>query len=291
MVPHSKCFSLIDTESGEASAWGVAQRRLTKAFPVPPVIRLLQAKKSRSRSLGDKQSKTGGNNENTLPTCPCRIGNQLCSADLRPTEGRSLIHESVQQRDLLGVAKALDEFGELHQALDEAYNKNDAAAVAALFTKDALLVEPDGLFSGRQAIEKRYADTFQQSPIISFNYQPRAPLPECNRQRGLGGRTMDEVLFKARLVPYLRWATGQRFMFVRVMLGRSACGLSTRRHRRLRVLRQSRREDANVLSWAAVGAPHGQVGCRKALMTHRVRQKSPTGTQTHSRNRVVGSQP
>ena len=67
----------------------------------------------------------------------------------------------VQQRDLLGVAKAVDESGELHRKLDEAYNKNDAAAVAALFTKDALLVEPDGLFSGRQAIEKRYADTFQ----------------------------------------------------------------------------------------------------------------------------------
>ena len=64
----------------------------------------------------------------------------------------------VQQRDLLGVAKALDEFGEFHQALDVAYNKNDAAAVAALFTKDALLVEPDGMFSGRQAIEKRYAE-------------------------------------------------------------------------------------------------------------------------------------
>ena len=66
----------------------------------------------------------------------------------------------VQQRDLLGVPKAVDEFGELHQALDEAYNKNDAAAVAALFTEDALLVEPDGIFSGRQDIEKRYADTF-----------------------------------------------------------------------------------------------------------------------------------
>ena len=53
-----------------------------------------------------------------------------------------------QQRDLLGVPKAVDEFGELHQALDEAYNKNDDAAVAALFT--------DGMFSGRQDIEKRY---------------------------------------------------------------------------------------------------------------------------------------
>jgi hypothetical protein len=37
----------------------------------------------------------------------------------------------VQQRDLLGVAKALGEFGELGLKLDEAYNKNDDAAVAA----------------------------------------------------------------------------------------------------------------------------------------------------------------
>jgi uncharacterized protein (TIGR02246 family) len=74
-----------------------------------------------------------------------------------------------QQRDLLGVPKALDEFGELHQKLDEAYNKNDAAAVAALFTEDAVLVAPDGRFSGRQDIEKRYADTFQRSPISDFN--------------------------------------------------------------------------------------------------------------------------
>jgi ketosteroid isomerase-like protein len=75
----------------------------------------------------------------------------------------------VQQRDLLGVAKAVDESGELHRKLDEAYNKNDATAVAALFTEDALLVEPGGMFSGRQDIEKRYADTFQRSPVVSFN--------------------------------------------------------------------------------------------------------------------------
>jgi ketosteroid isomerase-like protein len=74
-----------------------------------------------------------------------------------------------QQRDLLGLPKALDEFGEINRGLDEAYNRNDAAAVAALFTEDALLVEPDGMFSGRQNIEKRYADTFQRSPTISFN--------------------------------------------------------------------------------------------------------------------------
>ena len=76
---------------------------------------------------------------------------------------------TAQQRDLLAVAKALEEFGEFHQALDEAYKKNDAAAVAAFFTEDAVLVEPDGVFSGRRDIERRYADTFQHSPICDFN--------------------------------------------------------------------------------------------------------------------------
>ena len=86
-----------------------------------------------------------------------------------PQEKDTADRRVVQQRNLLGVPKAIDEFGELHHALDEAYNKNDAAAVAAFFTEDALLVEPEGMFSGRQNIERRYADTFQRSPIISFN--------------------------------------------------------------------------------------------------------------------------
>ena len=80
----------------------------------------------------------------------------------------------VQQRDLLGVAEAIGEFGDLHRKLDEAYDKNDAAAVAALFTEKGLFVAPDGMFSGRQDIETRHADTFQRSPIIDFN---------CSRER------------------------------------------------------------------------------------------------------------
>jgi uncharacterized protein (TIGR02246 family) len=74
----------------------------------------------------------------------------------------------VQQRDLLGVTKAIDEFGELYHKLEEAYNKNDAAAVVALFTEDGVLVTADGVFSGRQQIEKRYADAFQRSHITDF---------------------------------------------------------------------------------------------------------------------------
>jgi ketosteroid isomerase-like protein len=41
--------------------------------------------------------------------------------------------------------------------------------VAALFTEDGVLLAPDGMFSGRQDIEKRYADTFRRSPISDFN--------------------------------------------------------------------------------------------------------------------------
>jgi uncharacterized protein (TIGR02246 family) len=61
-----------------------------------------------------------------------------------------------------GDVKALDEFNALGMKEDEAFNKNDAGALAALFTEDAVLVAPDGIFYGRKAIEKRYAEVFQK---------------------------------------------------------------------------------------------------------------------------------
>jgi uncharacterized protein (TIGR02246 family) len=74
----------------------------------------------------------------------------------------------VQQRDLLGIPDALEVFGNLSGKLDDAYNNKDAEAAAALFTEDAVLVTPDGMVFGRQAIEQRYADTFQRWPITDF---------------------------------------------------------------------------------------------------------------------------
>ncbi len=44
----------------------------------------------------------------------------------------------------------------------ETFNKHDASAQAALFTEDAVFVTPEGMVLGRQAIEKQYADIFQQ---------------------------------------------------------------------------------------------------------------------------------
>ena len=73
-----------------------------------------------------------------------------------------------EQRDLLGIPNALEVFGELSGKLDDAYNNKDAEAAAALFTEDAALVTPDGMIFGRQAIQKRFADTFQRWPITGF---------------------------------------------------------------------------------------------------------------------------
>jgi len=50
---------------------------------------------------------------------------------------------------------------------DEAYKKHDAAAIAGLFTQDAIQVwdfEGGATVSGQQAIEKMFADDFAKNP-------------------------------------------------------------------------------------------------------------------------------
>jgi uncharacterized protein (TIGR02246 family) len=64
------------------------------------------------------------------------------------------------------IAQQIRERGKKY---DEAFNKNDAPAVAALFTEDALQVRPEGVVSGRQAIEKKYAE-FQFQKLHCNNH-------------------------------------------------------------------------------------------------------------------------
>ena len=45
---------------------------------------------------------------------------------------------------------------------DKRFNNNDAVAVAALCTENAVQIGPDGPICGRRAIEKKYADLFQR---------------------------------------------------------------------------------------------------------------------------------
>jgi len=74
---------------------------------------------------------------------------------------------TVQQRDLLGVAEALEDFGELSLKLDKAHNKNDASAVGALFTEDGVLVAQDRMFYGRHAIEKKVSGHL---PAVAYHH-------------------------------------------------------------------------------------------------------------------------
>jgi uncharacterized protein (TIGR02246 family) len=54
-----------------------------------------------------------------------------------------------------------DQLVAFDKKFDEAFNNNDAAAVAALFTEDAVFVTDTGPIYGRKAIEKCFADWFQ----------------------------------------------------------------------------------------------------------------------------------
>jgi uncharacterized protein (TIGR02246 family) len=52
----------------------------------------------------------------------------------------------------------------LNVKYDEAFNQNDAEAVAALFTADALEARPEEAASGQQEIEDRYKIFFESHP-------------------------------------------------------------------------------------------------------------------------------
>jgi uncharacterized protein (TIGR02246 family) len=96
-----------------------------------------------------------------MKTCLLGVlaGLAICSA--LPTFAQQRDPQIAKQRNLMGV-------GALGIKMEEAFKNNDAGALAALFTEDAVLVARDGMFFSRQAIEKRYADMFQRLPITTF---------------------------------------------------------------------------------------------------------------------------
>lgn len=73
--------------------------------------------------------------------------------------------------DLAGDVKALDELNAFSMKYEDACKNKNTAALAALFTKDAVCVTPGGLFLGREAIEKASADEFRRWTATSQIYQ------------------------------------------------------------------------------------------------------------------------
>jgi ketosteroid isomerase-like protein len=66
-----------------------------------------------------------------------------------------------QEKDSVD-SKTADQLSALSKKPDEAFNSGDAAALAALYTEDAVLLTNTGPIYGREAIEKHYADVFQK---------------------------------------------------------------------------------------------------------------------------------
>jgi ketosteroid isomerase-like protein len=66
-----------------------------------------------------------------------------------------------QQKDLADPQTTQKLLG-TRKAYDEAAGNHDAAAIAALFTRDAVMVTPEGPIIGRQAIQKWYTDLYQR---------------------------------------------------------------------------------------------------------------------------------
>jgi uncharacterized protein (TIGR02246 family) len=79
-------------------------------------------------------------------------------AEQKETAGPPIIPQS----NLLGDVNVLAEFTALRTKYVEALNRLDAAAMAAFYTEDGVVVTPDGWFSGRENIEKWYAYMFQR---------------------------------------------------------------------------------------------------------------------------------
>jgi uncharacterized protein (TIGR02246 family) len=66
-----------------------------------------------------------------------------------------------QQKDLADPQTTQKVFASF-KAWDEAFNNNDAAAIAAFYTRDSVFVTTDGQIIGREAIQRWYADLLQR---------------------------------------------------------------------------------------------------------------------------------
>jgi len=74
-----------------------------------------------------------------------------------------------QQKDLADP-QTIQKLLALAKADEEAENNHDAAAKAALFTRDAVFLTPAGPIIGRQAIQKWYTEAWQSSGMLFTNY-------------------------------------------------------------------------------------------------------------------------
>jgi hypothetical protein len=128
-------------------AFTIPFKRITppspKGVPSAPATQSVtdDSEKSRSRSLDDKSS-----------TMKIRLLVALAGLAIS-----FALPTFAQQKDTVDP-KIDQQIRALAMKYVEAFNRNDAAALAALYSEDAVWRTPQGTFSGRKAIEKHYAD-------------------------------------------------------------------------------------------------------------------------------------
>ena len=110
---------------------------------------------------------------------------------------------------------------------DEGFNKGDAAAIAALFTQDAVLLLEDGPVYGKPAIEKWLEGVFQNARFSNHLTKVDQKVPSLLSKAGneVCGSANGVLRCRERttvLCNKLR-DTGLRSMSVRGMPGRPAC--------------------------------------------------------------------
>ena len=94
--------------------------------------------------------------------------------------------ETRQWRNLLGDVKSLDQFTALQSSYGQAFDRNDAAAMAGFYTDYGVAVTPDGWFCGREAIQEWYKLMFQQWQPSHSIWQYERLTGTDNEARGTG---------------------------------------------------------------------------------------------------------
>jgi len=79
-----------------------------------------------------------------------------------------------QQKDKVDP-QTIEQLAALPKKFAVAFNNNDAAALAALYTEDAVLVWESGPIYGREAIEKYLVDVFKQVHFSNQVAKPDSP--------------------------------------------------------------------------------------------------------------------
>jgi uncharacterized protein (TIGR02246 family) len=101
--------------------------------------------------------------------------------DPRPPGRQTILKYQEKTMNDMADPQIIQKVNALIQKNDEALNKNDAAAYAAIYAEDAVFVTDVGPVYGRKAIEKWFADAFQH-----WHYKNCLSKPDQNCPHTIG---------------------------------------------------------------------------------------------------------